>query len=231
MLLTSFEFHVLITLPLLALSAPFHFLFPLALASLVISLAVCVAAACQAELPKDRRRVWSRPLVALLCFLQPIARGWARYQGRLGLRPTPQSAFKRPEPLSPKDTGEPLGRLHFWGDHNIDRIDWVNGLVLRLDEQGWPSKTDTGWSEYDIEIFGSRWSQLQLTTATEDFEGGKRLFRCRLRAFWSLPAKAAFWSLLGFEMLLIGFVDEVARQRGLTKLKYDAEKDKFEVSA
>src|SRR6185503_7264413 len=98
MLLTSFEFHVLITLPLLALSAPFHFLFPLALASLVISLAVCVAAACQAELPKDRRRVWSRPLVALLFFLQPIARGWARYQGRRGLRPTPQSAFKRPEP-------------------------------------------------------------------------------------------------------------------------------------
>jgi hypothetical protein len=142
----------------------------------------------------------------------------------------------------------------------------VNGLVLRLDQQGWPSKTDTGWSEYDIEVFGSRWSQLQLTTATEDFDGGKRLFRCRLRAFWSLPAKAAFWSLLGFEMLLIGvvardepwlwmllltmpifgwfleqekrnllrsiaaFVEEVARQRGLTKLKYDAERDKFEVA-
>ncbi|HEU0011838.1 MAG TPA: glycosyltransferase [Verrucomicrobiae bacterium] len=267
MLLTSFEFHVLVTLPLLALSAPFHFLFPVALASLMVSLAVCVTAGWQAELPKDRQRLWSRALVALLFFLQPISRGWARYKGRLGLRPTPQAAVERLEGLSRKDSGEPLGRLHFWGDHGIDRIDWVNGLVLRLDQQGWPSKTDSGWSEYDIEIFGSRWSQLQLTTATEDFDGGKRLFRCRLRAFWSLPAKAAFWSLLGFEMLLIGvvardepwlwmllltmpifgwfleqekrnllrsiaaFVDEVARQRGLTKLKYDAERDKFEVGA
>ena len=32
------------------------------------------------------------------------------------------------------------------------------------------------------------------------------MFRCRLRTAWSLPAKVAFWSALGFEMLIIGFV-------------------------
>jgi len=264
MLLTSFEYHVLVTAPLLVLSVPFGFLFPIALTSLLISLAVCVAAAWQAELPRNKLRWWSRPLVALLYFLQPLARGYARYQGRLGLRPTPNVADARLASLQARDTGETLDRLYYWGEQTLSRIDWVNGLVLRLDQQGWPSKTDTGWSEHDIEIFGSRWSQLQLVTATEDFGEGKRLFRCRLRAYWSLPAKVAFWSCLAFELLVIGvvaravpwlwmllltmpifgwfleqekrnlhrliaaFLDDVAKQRGLTKLKYVADKDKFE---
>ena len=197
-------------------------------------------------------------------FLQPIARGWARYQGRLGLQQTPPAARERLDLLKHRDTGEPLEHLFFWGDGLIDRIDWVNGIVMRLDQQGWASKTDTGWNEYDIELFGNRWSRLQLTTATEDYGGGKRLFRCRLRAHWSLLAKLAFWSAMGFELLLIGvvrhdlpwfwmllltmpifgwfieqekrnqqrliaaFLDDVAKERGLTKLRFNVAQDKFE---
>jgi glycosyltransferase involved in cell wall biosynthesis len=264
MLTTAMEYHVLVTLPLLVLSAPFHFLFPVALTSLLISVAVCVATAAQAQLPKDKQRFWSRPLIALLFFLQPIVRGWARYQGRLGRQPTPATARKRLEALKTRDIGESLDRLYYWGDGQIDRIDWVNGIVLRLDQQGWPSKTDTGWSDHDVEVFGNRWSQLQLITATEDYGGGKRLFRCRLRASWSLPGVLAFWSFLMFELLIIGivspdqpwlwmllltmpifgwfleqekrnlqrliaaFLDDVARQRGLIKLKYDPRQEKFE---
>lgn len=264
MLCTSMEYHVLITLPLLVLSVPFPFFLPVALTSPLISLAICVAAAWQADLPKNKKRIWSRPLVALLFFLQPIARGWARYQGRLGLQQTPPAARERLDLLKQRDTGEPLEHLFFWGDGLIDRIDWVNGIVMRLDQQGWASKTDTGWNEYDIELFGNRWSRLQLTTATEDYGGGKRLFRCRLRAHWSLLAKLAFWSAMGFELLLIGvvrhdlpwfwmllltmpifgwfieqekrnqqrliaaFLDDVAKERGLTKLRFNVAQDKFE---
>ena len=95
MLCTSMEYHVLVTLPLLILSVPFHFLLPVALTSSLISGIICVAAAVQADLPKNQTKIWSRPLVALLFFLQPIARGWARYQGRLGLHPTPPGAHAR----------------------------------------------------------------------------------------------------------------------------------------
>jgi len=42
-----------------------------------------------------------------------------------------------------------------------------------------------------------------LTTATEELEGGKRVFRCRLKATWSLRARIAFWSVCGLEILLI----------------------------
>ncbi|HXI51524.1 MAG TPA: glycosyltransferase family 2 protein, partial [Candidatus Saccharimonadales bacterium] len=264
MLCTSMEYHVVVTLPLLVLSVPFHFLLPVALTSLLISALVCAAAAWQAEIPRSRQRIWSRPLVALLFFLQPIARGWARYQGRLGLQQTPVGADERLALLPQAGSSEELSSLFYWGDGQIDRIDWVNGIVLRLDQQGWPSKTDTGWSEHDVEIFGSRWSRLQLITATEDYGGGRRLFRCRLRAYWSLLAKLAFWSFTGFEMLVIGmvseeqpwlwmllltmpifgwfleqekqnqqrliaaFLDDVAKQRGLTKLRYDGAHEKFE---
>ncbi len=266
MLCTSMEFHVLATLPLLVLSAPFPFVVPIALTCPLISVLICIAAAWQADLPHNKRKFWSRPLVALLFFLQPIARGWARYRGRLGLQQTPPNDRARLELLSQRDTGEPLDRLFFWGDGSIDRIDWVNGLVQRLDEQGWANKADTGWSEHDIELFGNRWSRLQLVTATEDFAGGKRLFRCRLRAGWSLLAHLAFWSALAFELLLIGvvrneqpwfwmllltmpilgwfieqekrnqqrliaaFLDDVARQRGLARLKFDEEKETFGIS-
>jgi len=56
-----------------------------------------------------------------------------------------------------------------------------------------------------VEIYGNRWSNLQLVTAAEDHPQGKQLIRCRLRARWSLLAKVAMWSLLGLEMLAIGF--------------------------
>ena len=267
MLCTSMEYHVMITLPLLVLSVPFGFLLPVALTSPLISIAICIAAAWQSDLPRNKKKVWSRPLVALLFFLQPIARGWARYHGRLGLQQTPPAARERLEALKSKDTGESLEHHYYWGDGQIDRIDWVNGIVLRLDQQGWPSKTDTGWSEHDVELFGNRWSRLQLITATEEYGGGKRLFRCRLQAYWSLLAKLAFWSTFGFELLLIGvvrqelpwfwmllltmpifgwfieqekrnqqrliaaFLDDVARQRELIKLKFNHELDKFEPAA
>ena len=114
-----------------------------------------------------------------------------------------------------------------------------------------------------MEVFGNRWSQLQLVTVTEAYAGGKLLFRCRLRAFWSLPGVLAFWAFLLFELLIIGivsrdqpwlwmllltmpifgwfleqekrnlqrliaaFLDDVAKQRGLTKLKYEPGQDKF----
>jgi len=47
-----------------------------------------------------------------------------------------------------------------------------------------------------------------LTTATEELAGGKKIIRCRLAATWSLPARIAFWSACGIELLLIGWLAE-----------------------
>jgi hypothetical protein len=79
-------------------------------------------------------------------------------------------------------------------------------MLRRLDQQGWPNKSDVGWSEYDVEVYGSRWCNLQITTVSEDHAIGKQMLRCRLRAKWSLQAKIVFWALCGFELLVLGFV-------------------------
>jgi hypothetical protein len=197
---------VLFTLPLLVLSSTFHLLFSVALASLGLSLGVCIAAGGQARLPKTKLRWWSRPMVALLYFLQPVVRGWARYQGQLSLQSTPSTAKECLESLALRGGKYSLEEVCYWGGQEVDRIGFVTSVLARLDQQGWPNKSDIGWSEYDLEVLGSRWTHLQLTTVAEDYPQSRKMIHCRLRTRWSLQAKLAFWSALGFELMVIGFV-------------------------
>ncbi|HEY3860483.1 MAG TPA: glycosyltransferase [Verrucomicrobiae bacterium] len=209
MLCTSLEYHVLVNLPLLALSVPFRALLPLALASAALSLGVCAVAGAQAELPRDKQRFWSRPVVALLFFLQPIVRGWARYQGRLNFGPTPKKAVESLASLSMRDGGGAVEHVEYWSNTAMDRLEFVRRVLERLDQEGWETKPDAGWSDFDVEIMGSRWCYLQLATVVEPHANGRQMARCRLRAAWSLFAKVALCSMLGFELVVIGFIWEI----------------------
>lgn len=206
MFCTSLEYHALVNLPLLALSFPFRDVLPFALLSIIVSLGVCVAAALQAVIPRDKRRLWSRLLIALLYFLQPIVRGWARYQGRLIFEPTPKAAVESLESLALKDRPQAAEQVEYWAEANLDRVDFVKRILRRLDQQGWEVKEDAGWSDFDMEIYGSRWSHLQLATVTEPHPNGKQLLRCRLRMAWSLSAEVALCAMLGVELVVIGFI-------------------------
>lgn len=203
---SSLEYYVLITLPLLVLSVSFHFLAPLAVTSLLVSLAVCVTAAIQADLPKKKRRLRSRPLIALLFFLQPVVRGWARHQGRLLLHQTPLAAHETLDSLSLKGKPATFREVRYWAENGMDRLVFISRVLEQLDRQGWENKTDVGWNDYDVEIYGSRWSRLQLTSAAESHRGGKQLVRCRLQGGWTLLARTVFWSTLGCELLVIGLL-------------------------
>jgi GT2 family glycosyltransferase len=206
MLCTTLEYHVLVSLPLWVLSVVFHALLPVAIASLLVSVGVCVAAGAQAVLPRNQRRWWSRPLVALLFWLQPIVRGWARYQGRLTWSPTPPAAQATLDSIGFRESAQDLSIVEYWTEQSLDRLALVTDIIGRLDQVGWPNKSDIGWSEYDVEVFDTRWTKLQLTTVVEDHPNGKQLIRCRLRPRWALRAKVAFWGLCGFELVLLGFV-------------------------
>lgn len=206
MLSTTLEYHVLVTLPLWILSGIFRHLLPLAVASLAVSLGVCVAAASQASLPRAKARPWSRPLVALLFLLQPIVRGWARYQGRLLPCPAPLAARQTLDSVALRESGRSLDHLDYWSAVPLDRLRYVSDILRRLDQQGWLFKSDIGWSDYDVEIYGNHWSQLQLATVAEDHAQGRHLIRCRLQARWSLQAKVVFWGLAGLELLVLGLL-------------------------
>ncbi|HEY6167893.1 MAG TPA: glycosyltransferase [Verrucomicrobiae bacterium] len=208
MFLTSLEFHVLITLPLAVLSAVFNSLVPMAITSVVVSALFCVAAGVQAVLPKKKKQPWSRPLVALLFFLQPIMRGWARYQGSLGLSRLPPAAYRRIAALNKSGSRVTPDEVRYWRDGWLDRYDFLQKAIERLDREGWQNKSDSGWNEFDIEIVGSRWTTLHFTTVSEHFPKGT-MVRCRFRTTWSLLARLAFWSAFGFELLIIGFTSKV----------------------
>ncbi len=205
-LCTNLEYHAFVTLPLWVLSAVSLYMLPLASVSLLLSVGVCAAAAAQATLPRNRVRRWSRPLVAMLFFLQPIVRGWARYQYRLTLRPLPPAARQTLQSVNLRDSGQGLGEVQYWAEQRIDRLAFVAALLERLERQGWPCRADIGWSEYDVEIYNTRWSKLQLTTVAQEFPGGKQLIACRLRPRWSLKAKLSFWLLSGLELVLLGLL-------------------------
>jgi glycosyltransferase involved in cell wall biosynthesis len=206
MLVTSLEYHVLLTLPLLVLSVVFPLLVPLAITSVVISLAVCGVAAVQADLPKAKEQFWSRPLVALLFFLQPITRGWARYQARLSVHRTPLADYETLDSLGLQGATQNFDEVAYWNERGLGRLQFLKAVMERLDKKGWPNKADAGWNDFDLEIYGSRWCHLQLITAEEVLGNGKEIIRCRLRTAWTLLARMAFWSMAGIELLILGFL-------------------------
>jgi hypothetical protein len=206
MLSTTLEYHVLVSLPLWVISGIFHYVLPLAITSTALSLAVCATAASQATISRGKLRAWSRPLVALLFFLQPIARGWARYQGRLLPSTAPLAARQTLDSVALRDSRQGLDQVDYWSTMPLNRLEYVHRMLQHLEQQSWLLKADIGWSEYDVEIYGSRWNQLQLATVVEAHAHAKHLLRCRLRVRWSLQSKVMFCALVGVELLLLGYL-------------------------
>lgn len=202
--LISFEYHLGMTLPLLVLAPLVPWLWPLAALSLIGSVGVCVAAAFQAALPEGKRRVWSKPLVALLFALQPIVRGWARYQGRLLSRQTRLEAYESLESLKREQRREMPDLLVYRTPSGFDRRAFLSRVVARLTEQGWAHRVDSGWSWFDLELYGGRWCKMRLVTVTDLGSDGQCRMRIRLRPALTLPARAGMGSLLGGVLLAIG---------------------------
>jgi O-antigen biosynthesis protein len=188
MFCTSLQFQLLVTLPLLVLATSFSVLWPIAAAAFLISLGVCVAAGAQATLPPDRRRFWSRPLVALLFFLQPLVRGWARYKGRFQMMQNKPAAIPQSDEVVPM---LPMGgQICFWSRQGADRYAFLQAIQQQLERCGWPHRLDTGWSDFDMEIAANRWVTARLTTAQEELAAGRRFFRCRI------TGRTSWWSRL-----------------------------------
>ena len=203
---TSLEYHVLVTLPLLVLGSVVPGLVTVGLASFVFSLSMCGVAAHQAELAPTHRRWWSRPLVGLLFFLQPVVRGWARHQGHLRGQQRSLEDRENLNSVMLEDQDEDFSQLLYWSETGVDRITFLARILERLDQRKWPNKPDAGWSRYDVELFGSRWARLELTTAGEWYPGHREMIRCRLVARWSFLARALFLSVTSLQLIVIGFL-------------------------
>ncbi len=205
MFCTTLEYHLFIVFPMWVLSAVSGYFFSIAVAAVLLTFGVCALAGYQAVLPRDKIQWWSRPLVALLHFLQPIIRGAARYQGRLAVKPLRLESQQSIDSLALRNSSTALDQVQYWARERVERLDFVASMLKRLDEKGWPNRSDIGWSDYDVEIYGTRWTHVQITTVAEDHPNRRQLLRCRLRPIWSLSAKIAFCGLLGLNLVVIGW--------------------------
>ncbi len=133
-------------------------------------LLACVAAA-QAPAP-EHPSPWSRPLIAYLHWRQPITRGLARYTERLKaktLRPELR-AYRRkgPLPFDPDDRS----LLRYW-HHAMDRDALIPALVAEAKSAGLRIRPDSGWQPWDLELYGSRYVKVRVTSVTEKHADGK----------------------------------------------------------
>jgi hypothetical protein len=68
----------------------------------------------------------------------------------------------------------------YWSEEGKDRHHLLGSIFGLLEEEGWRYSTDTGWNEWDIQIYGNFWWSIVLRTVTEYHGGPKCLTRAGL---------------------------------------------------
>ncbi len=127
--------------------------------------------------------VRARLLVMGLALLQPLVRGWARYFTWLKFKRTPERVISTPESDFAPTRGMSINRLRFWSEEGRGREELLAATAHSLEEEGWRYSTDTGWTDWDFQIYGNFWWSVKMRSVTEYHGGPKCLtrvsFRCR----------------------------------------------------
>jgi GT2 family glycosyltransferase len=146
-----------------------------------LSLFVAGLRAAQAPLAPRHRGFRSRLLVAALSHVQPLARSWWRYRTRLfppGVPRAEQEVAGDRRDRLPLTGAVTVG---YWDEAWRERTELLDRIVGDAANHRWATKVDSGWSDWDIEIYCHLWTSLQLSTTQEDHGSGKRLIRVRYR--------------------------------------------------
>ncbi len=178
MMMMSVEWHLLgMFITLLGLAFPP--LLWLAAAMFIIPMLLASVAAAQAPMPRHQHWL-TRPLIAYLHWRQPIARGWARYSVRLKNKTLKYEArgYRRARqlPFDPADRQS----LRYWSNW-MDRLPLLEQVKKEVAAAGWRVRADSGWSNWDMEIYGSRYVKVRLTSASEHHDGRGMLTRVRVQ--------------------------------------------------
>ncbi len=194
-MLMSIEWHLLSAFVAI-LGFAFTPLFWVAVMMFLVPVLLSIVAAAQAPMPRHRHWL-TRPLIALLHFRQPIARGWARYSVRLKAKVLEREARRagrsRPLPLEPDNKRT----LRYWNTYH-DRVVLLQKIKEDVAAAGWRMRLDSGWAEWDLEIYGSRYVKVRLTTMSEQHDGRGMLTRVRVEL---LPS--TFCLVLTFASLIL----------------------------
>jgi GT2 family glycosyltransferase len=179
-------FILCISIPLDSLRA---FPFIMFLLPLLVGLSYMMEAKIEAKFDSSAARL----LLLYLAIVQPWRRGWARYFTWLSGKRTPVTVTQSREEAPHASTDWfRCGQLAFWSESGLERFHLLVRVQSRLEAEGWKFSLDTGWTDWDIFVFGSRWWNLRLRTMTEIYPHGRRLTRVG-----NFPSTSTFSVLVG----------------------------------
>jgi glycosyltransferase involved in cell wall biosynthesis len=180
-MMMSLEWHLLSAFVAL-LGMAFNPFLWIALMMFAVPVVLASVAAIQAPMPRHKHWL-SRPLIAYLHWRQPIARGWARYSVRLRGKVMQKQASRDRAPKSLPFDPQDRQTLRYWSKVH-DRLAMIQRIKEEVTKAGWRIRLDSGWAGWDMEIYGSRYVKVRLTTATEKHADGM-LTRVRVQLLMS----------------------------------------------
>jgi len=169
--LTSFLF--LISLPFPALRIVAFVMFG---GTFLVALSYMIHAKLEPRFDTIRARL----LVTFLALAQPLVRGWARYFTWLKFKRTPESVIATREKDFAPSRIRGLSKLTFWNEDGRGREVLLSSVIAALENEGWSYSTDTGWKEWDLQVYGSFWWGVRFRSVTEYHGGPKCLTRVGL---------------------------------------------------
>jgi len=176
-LISSIEWLAL-ALFILALSIPVDMLRLIPLIMLGLTLLVGLNYVARAYLEPRYDTLINRLLLLYLAIAQPWRRGLARYVTWIRGRRIPAYPDRPPSRQPAKMPGFfRCSELAFWSEEGTERTALLDAIREELDDEGWRYALDTGWKNWDLHVFGSRWWSLRLHTMSEVYPQNRRLTR------------------------------------------------------
>lgn len=216
-MLMSIEWHIL-TGFVAILGLAFTPLLWAALAMAMVPVGLAMLAAIQSPMPRHKHWL-TRPLIALLHYRQPITRGWARYSVRLKNKVMRYEAtgYKRESAL-PLERGEKR-TLRYWS-HPKDRLSLLDEIVKETRAAGWRTRLDSGWGGWDMEIYGSRYVKIRITTASEHHDSRGYLTRVKVEILMSTFCKVLLAGSFVLAILLMARIWPFSRPAPLIPMAW-----------
>jgi GT2 family glycosyltransferase len=180
-LMTSIEYHLHTTLPLLIAGLGFPVLALLGGINVIATLIVAVTCSMGASIASDKHRWWSGLLLAWLHLLQPLARSSARMQQWARMRRMGSASRERVEALWLTYTDGKFDRVSFWNETDCGRPEFFARFKSQLKDVGWDVSLQTDWASFDAWLPGGLAFDLHVYSVDEFFKGGKRRVLFRLK--------------------------------------------------
>lgn len=215
-MLMSIEWHLLAGF-VAVLGLAFTPLLVVAILMLLVPVILSCIAAAQASRPKHPHPL-TRALIAYLHWRQPLTRGWARYSVRLKAKVLTEEAAgysrNRDIPFEPREKRT----LNYWS-HNLDRIRLLEAIRKEAAAAGLRYRVDSGWEKWDLEIYGSRYVKIRITTVSEH-HGHGILTRVRVESLMSKFCVVLMLASVIFGGLLLMYVWPFSRPAVLIPLTF-----------